>query len=307
MRKILQSIVLLVLLALAALAPARAQNIGVSQCGGFDTTVSGDTAAKAVLQLCNVTTGPNGIIYAIAVAEVTCGATESAQMFVASGTSPVNGSNFIGSATGGVLTVTSLIPGIGTLGNPWYIQTGQILVPSFSNFAPTAITGQTSQATYSVTGSIAGTTMNVTAVGSGAIVQGATVTGAVVTPGTTIVSGPASGGTGTYTVSVSQTVGSTTLAGTNPLGTLGTYTVANGSLSVASTNLYTLNALPGGMTAMTQNMQQTACNSGFTITSIAGSFVGAPNTAYWLDVAISTSNGASQATWNNNGITVLTY
>lgn len=60
-----------------------------------------------------------------------------------------------------------------------------------------------------ITGSISGTTLTVTAVASGALTVGTVLTGAGVTPGTTIIGyGTGTGGTGTYTVSVSQTVGS---------------------------------------------------------------------------------------------------
>ena len=68
-----------------------------------------------------------------------------------------------------------------------------------------------------VTGSIATTTLTVTAVPSGRLVPGQTISGTGVTAGTTIVaqltqtSGDAPGLRGTYTVSASQTAGSTTI------------------------------------------------------------------------------------------------
>ena len=77
-----------------------------------------------------------------------------------------------------------------------------------------AITSGTSvsTATTSFTASISGTTMTVTAVGSGTIAVGQVITGTGVTAGTVITAlGTGSGGTGTYTVSVSQTVASTTI------------------------------------------------------------------------------------------------
>lgn len=59
----------------------------------------------------------------------------------------------------------------------------------------------------SVTGTIAATVLTVTAVASGALAVGDVITGTGVTAGTTIVSfGTGTGGTGTYNVSVSQTV-----------------------------------------------------------------------------------------------------
>jgi hypothetical protein len=62
------------------------------------------------------------------------------------------------------------------------------------------------------TGSISGTTLTVTAVSTGTLIVGQTISGTGVTSGTTITAlGTGTGGTGTYTVSVSQTVSSTTL------------------------------------------------------------------------------------------------
>ena len=69
-----------------------------------------------------------------------------------------------------------------------------------------------------VTGSIATTTLTVSAVTSGALLPGMTITGTGVTAGTYIVvqlTGTL-GGTGTYTVSASQTVASTTITGSLP-------------------------------------------------------------------------------------------
>ena len=69
-----------------------------------------------------------------------------------------------------------------------------------------------STATTSFTASISGTTMTVTAVASGTIAVGQVITGTGVTAGTTITAlGTGTGNTGTYTVSASQTVSSTTI------------------------------------------------------------------------------------------------
>jgi len=65
------------------------------------------------------------------------------------------------------------------------------------------------------TGSISGTTLTVTAVTSGNIGIGSTISGTGITAGTTITAlGSGTGSTGTYIVSVSQTVASTTITGT---------------------------------------------------------------------------------------------
>jgi len=70
--------------------------------------------------------------------------------------------------------------------------------------------------TYTFTASISGTTMTVTAmIGSGPILVGAEITGTGVTAGTTVTAlGTGVGATGTYTVSASQTVSSTTITAT---------------------------------------------------------------------------------------------
>lgn len=66
-----------------------------------------------------------------------------------------------------------------------------------------------------VTGSISGTTLTVTAVAYGSLVVGQTISGTGVTGGTKITAyGTGVGGAGTYTVSASQTVSSTTITAT---------------------------------------------------------------------------------------------
>lgn len=75
----------------------------------------------------------------------------------------------------------------------------------------------------SVTGSIAGTTLTVTAVGSGVLNVGQVLSGSGVTAGTTITAflGNSVGGVGTYTVSASQTLSSTTITATGNGRTFG--------------------------------------------------------------------------------------
>jgi hypothetical protein len=81
-----------------------------------------------------------------------------------------------------------------------------------------------------VTGAISGTTLTVSAVTSGELTVGMEITGTGVTPGTKITAlGTGTGGTGTYTVSPTQTVSSTTISGvfrwalaTGKLGVQGT-------------------------------------------------------------------------------------
>lgn len=73
-------------------------------------------------------------------------------------------------------------------------------------------TGPITITDLSCTGSIAGTTLTVTAVANGNLEVGQEITGTGVTAGTTITAlGTGTGLTGTYTVSASQTVASTTI------------------------------------------------------------------------------------------------
>lgn len=77
-----------------------------------------------------------------------------------------------------------------------------------------SVGGVIGQGACVVTGSISGTTLTVTAVTSGTVMVGETISGSGVTGGTTITGYlTGAGGTGTYTVSVSQTVASTTITG----------------------------------------------------------------------------------------------
>lgn len=296
-----------IFLALAILfsIPAHAQSVNTKACGSFDTTVIG-AASRVLLGQCNVTTGPNGIIYAVATAETFCTGIETLQMFVGTGNSTITGSNFLGSISSGVLTVASPIPGFGI--TPWLIQTGQFLSGQWGT-TQTTITGQLTQGTFSATGSISGTALTITAVGSGWVGPGA-ISGTGITAGTQITDlGPGSGGTGVYTVSISQTAASTSISGTNAVGNSGTYSIADATITAsAGTNMYGLNAPPGGLTAITPAQSQNVCNGGkFVLTAIAGSYIGLPSTAYNIVITAANDISTNQAAWNNASITVITY
>lgn len=83
------------------------------------------------------------------------------------------------------------------------------------NGAPTGnitVTINPTQGPVSFTGSISGTTLTVTAVSTGTITKGQIISGTGVTAGTKIIAlNTGSGGTGTYEVTPSQTVSSTTI------------------------------------------------------------------------------------------------
>lgn len=110
-----------------------------------------------------------------------------------------------------------------------------------------------------VTGSITGTTLTVTAVTSGALTPGQTLTGTGVTAGTTIMAfGTGYGGTGTYTVSTSQTVASTTLTGTG-VAVISTGTTFNLSAQMGSQTSPVDFATPAAYTALVVD-QAVNCN-----------------------------------------------
>lgn len=130
-------------------------------------------------------------------------------------------------------------------------------------------------AANSVTGSIATTVLTVTAVGTGALAPGQVITGTGVTPGTTIVDQltGTTGSTGTYTVSISQTVSSTTIttpyAGTLTVGGTVTGTFAVGqSLSgtgvTANTTITRAISGTGGAGTYAVNISQTASSTAIT-------------------------------------------
>ena len=135
------------------------------------------------------------------------------------------GANFTGTFSGNILTVTSVTQGAVAQGQ--YLS-GPGITPGTKivQFLTGAGGNINEIGTYQLniaqadqtpvfTGSISGTTLTVTAVTSGNIGIGSVISGTGITGGTTItglISG--TGGVGTYTVSASQTVASTTITGT---------------------------------------------------------------------------------------------
>jgi hypothetical protein len=129
------------------------------------------------------------------------------------------------------------------------------------------------------TASIADTTMTVSAVGSGAVLAaGQGISGTGVTSGTTIVAqltGTA-GSTGTYTVSASQTVSSTTVTATGggltvsavTSGTLAVGQTISGSGITSGTAILALGTGTGGTGTYTVSISQTASST--TVTASGG-------------------------------------
>jgi hypothetical protein len=138
---------------------------------------------------------------------------------------------FTGSISSTTLTVTSVQSGTIAIGQAIFGQgvaqntvitalgtgsggVGTYTVSDSQTVASTAINSVASPAI--VTGDISGTTLTVSAVTSGTLKIGQTIEGSGVTDGTIITAfGTGSGGAGTYTVSASQTVSSTTIYALN--------------------------------------------------------------------------------------------
>jgi hypothetical protein len=138
---------------------------------------------------------------------------------------------FTGSISGTTLTVTVMQSGTIAVGQAIFGQgmaqntvitalgtgtggVGTYTVSDSQTVTSTAINSVASPAI--VTGSISGTTLTVSAVTSGTLKIGQTIEGSGVTDGTIITAfGSGSGGAGTYTVSASQTVSSTTIYALN--------------------------------------------------------------------------------------------
>jgi hypothetical protein len=138
---------------------------------------------------------------------------------------------FTGSISGTTLTVSLVQSGTIAVGQAIFGQgiaqnsvitalgtgsggVGTYTVSDSQTVASTAINSTASPAI--VTGAISGTTLTVSAVTSGTLKIGQTIEGTGVTDGTIITAfGSGSGGAGTYTVSASQTVSSTTIYALN--------------------------------------------------------------------------------------------
>lgn len=138
---------------------------------------------------------------------------------------------FTGSISGTTLTVTAITNGIIAAGQSLFgvnvtsetvitaLGTGTGGIGTYTiNLSQTIASRQMNSTAVGaqVTGSITGTTLTVSAVASGTLFVGQTIQGTGVTVLTIITAlGTGSGGVGTYTVSSSQTVSSTTLYGLN--------------------------------------------------------------------------------------------
>jgi hypothetical protein len=194
-------------------------------CGDFVYVMESDYTPKMIGQM-NTATGLVGIV------------DNGINVYIVDDTyrytwfiSNPSAATFTGSISTTTLTVTSVLSGTIAVGQAIFgnnvsqntvitalgTGTGGVGTYTVSNSQTTASTTINSVASPAiVTGAISGTTLTVSAVTSGTLRIGQTIEGTGVTDGTIIKAfGTGSGGVGTYTVSASQTVSSTTIYAMN--------------------------------------------------------------------------------------------
>lgn len=191
---------------------------GTGGAGTYTVSVS-QTVAPESLTASPLAAAVTGSISAttLTVSAVTYGTLAVGQSVTGSGISAGTVITALGTGTGGTGTYTV---------SPSQ-SAGSTALATTSNAA--LVTGSIQPNSGSVTGSISGTTLTVTGVGSGILTVGQTITGSGVTSGTTIAGlGSGTGGTGTYIISPSQTVSSTSLAMSGSGGALTVTDVTSG-------------------------------------------------------------------------------
>ena len=161
----------------------------------------------------------------------------------------------------------------GALGSgavPFAFQAGSLMTVPQAHSVEWDGTNQYVSSGAQFAASISGTTMTVTGTPTGLIQVGMLISGTNVTSGTTITAvGTGTGGTGTYTVSTSQTVSSTTITGTIRC-IIGTF--VNGAAGGTG-------AVPASSTAIGRSGQMAFDGTGFYVCT-------ASNT--WRKVALTT-------------------
>ena len=229
---------------------------GTGGTGTYTVSASQTVASTAMSTTGNVAAFNGNIVgTTLTVTTLTSGAVVLGQAITGS----ANNAIVTGSITGTTLTVTGVSSGTLAV-NQTLTGTGVVVGTTITAFG----TGTGGTGTYtvsipsaSVTGSISGTTLTVTAVASGTLAINQTISGTGITAGTTITSlGTGTGGTGTYNVSVSQTVASTTVtaAGANVSSTT---IAATGAAVAASTYITAFGTGTGGTGTYTVNVSQT--------------------------------------------------
>jgi hypothetical protein len=134
------------------------------------------------------------------------------------------------------------------------------------------------------TGSIAGTTLTVTAISVGSIEVGQVISGSGVTGGTTVTAFDSGvGGAGTYTVSTSQTVSSTTI---QTVASPGLVRVAAPPQNGDQVSFATTSSLPNGITAGTNYFVINRTSTTFEVAATPGGAAIAFSGGYAGDVTI---------------------
>jgi len=217
----------------------------------------------------------------------------------------------VNTVTSGTLAVGTYVTGTGITGGTYItaLGTGTGGVGTY--------TISSSQTAAVVTGSISGTTLTVTTFTSGALAIGTIISGTGVTGGTTITAfGTGTGSNvGTYTVSVSQTVASTTITGLNLVTTVtgqpavGTIFTATGVGSGTGTANYENTRLYWTINHITTDPVDFLANTGsFLISNSVGSFTITPlsdlNTEGAQTFSVTVSSSLSGGIGYTNGATV---
>jgi hypothetical protein len=178
-------------------------------------------------------------------------------------TAPANGTAVsFAAGSGGVLPT-----GV-TADAPYYVFNRTSTTYNLSTTTGTSLIA-TMNAGATFTGSIAGTTLTVTAVsGTGVIGIGQVISGTGVTAGTNITAlGTGAGGVGTYTVSASQTVASTTITA---VATPGVVTIATAPSNGNTVSFSTTGTLPTGIVAGTSYFVVNRTSTTFQISATSG-------------------------------------
>ena len=197
----------------------------VAVCGDFVYVMESDYTPKMIGQM-NTSSG----LVSIVDNGVNCYIVDGTYRYTWFISAP-SSATFTGSISSTTMTVTTMLNGTIAVGQAVFGEgiaqntvitalgtgTGGVGTYTVSNTQTVASTAiNTTSAPAVVTGSIAGTTLTVSGVTSGILKIGQTIEGVGVTDGTIITAfGTGSGGAGTYTVSASQTVSSTTIYSIN--------------------------------------------------------------------------------------------
>jgi hypothetical protein len=204
----------------------------------------------------------------------------------------------------------AITPGVLSITINGVVKTsGSINLGAAASFSAAATAIQTALAAYDavVTGSITTTTLTVTAVTSGVLAVGQVISGTGVTPGTTITAlGTGTGGTGTYTVSVSQTVASTTISAGPAVVTYdsvsGAFVITGGTKGVTGTIGFASGAIATALklTQATGAVTSQGAAIGVPGTAMAAITAQTQNFASFATVfEPSTADKVAFATWNN--------